>query len=76
MVLLLLSRYTLDYVISIYRVTILDFMVQTRPKHLKILSEGRTIKKKMIKSFNITFTNKAECPSVFKSQGIPPFKPN
>ena len=41
--------------------TILDFMVQTGPKHLRIHVKGRAIKKKVIKSFNFTFKNKTEC---------------
>ena len=32
-------------------------------KRLKVLVKGRAIKKKVIKSFNITFANKTECPT-------------
>ena len=63
MVLLLLSRFriVIKRVVT-YRVTILDFMVLTRPKHLNIPAKGRAMKKKVIKSFNITFANKTGCP--------------
>ena len=67
MALLSLSRFIINrIVISTYRVTILDFMVQTGPKHLKIMVKGRAITEKVIKSFNITFANKTECPICIK----------
>ena len=48
MALLPLSKFRIKriYVISICRVTILDFMVQTRPKHLKILAKAGQLKRK------------------------------
>ena len=42
----------------------------------KFRRKASAIKKKVIKGFNITFANKTEFLSVFKSQGIPPFKPS
>ena len=55
-------RKKLDYVISIYKVTILDFMVQTRAKHLRIPTKGRAIKIKRDQEFQYHFYKQNRVP--------------
>ena len=75
MVLLSLSRFKINQ-IMLSASAGLQFLILWS-KLDQCISKFRAIKKKVIKSFKITFANKTECaPSVFKSQGIPPFKPS